>query len=238
MSLDTQSKFIAMGRRLEFWVVRSFSQKLVSLRASQPPLRTGRKWLKVCAVGGPKYTDQMETLGILRNTRASSKKWLPAALSRNSGHESSADWPTATEQRVKKIAAACSCLFSLLLVLFFSASSLALAVLLVLLGPCSLVWLLFSYSPCCFSLHRSSPYSSSRRYCLHLRGLSSSPSSGAFVTSTSSPSCVVESAAAESSSSAPSSNLRVYSGSLSSGALHFFTNTCPSGFWSCPLWLL
>ena len=43
VSLDTQSKFIVMGRRFEFLVVRSCSQKLVSVRASQPPLRTGRK---------------------------------------------------------------------------------------------------------------------------------------------------------------------------------------------------
>ena len=35
----------------------------------------------------------------LRNTRASSRKGLPPALRRSFGHESSADWPTAPEQR-------------------------------------------------------------------------------------------------------------------------------------------
>ena len=47
-----------------------------------------------------------------RNTQASSRKELPAALRRRSGHESSADWLTATEQRDKNVAAAYSCLFS------------------------------------------------------------------------------------------------------------------------------
>ena len=37
---------------------------------------------------------------------------MPAALRRRSGHESSADWLTATEQRDKNVAAAYSCLFS------------------------------------------------------------------------------------------------------------------------------
>ena len=60
--LDTRSKFIAMGRGLEFSAVRSYSPKLISLRASQLPLRTGRKWLKIRTVSGPKYTDQMESL--------------------------------------------------------------------------------------------------------------------------------------------------------------------------------
>ena len=98
----------------------------------------------------------------------------------------------------------------------------------------------YSYCSCCYSLHRSSLCSSSsRRYCLHLRGSSSVPSSGVFFSSTSSPSSIVESATDVSSSSAPSSNLRVYSGSLSSEAPHFFTNTCPSGlFSSSPSWLL
>ena len=98
----------------------------------------------------------------------------------------------------------------------------------------------YSYCSCCYSLHRSSLYSSSsRRYCLHLRGLSSVPYSRVFFSSTSSPSSIVELAADVSSSSAPSSNLWVYSGSLSSEAPHFFTNTCPSGlFSSSPSWLL
>ena len=48
----------------------------------------------------------------LRNTQASSRKELPAALRRRSGHESSADWLTATEHQDKNVAAAYSCLFS------------------------------------------------------------------------------------------------------------------------------
>ena len=60
--LDTWSKFIAMGCGLAFSAVRSYSPKLVSLRASQPALRTGRKWLKIRTVSGPKYTDQMGSL--------------------------------------------------------------------------------------------------------------------------------------------------------------------------------
>ena len=47
----------------------------------------------------------------LRNTRASSRKELPAALRRSSGHESSTDWLTAAEQRDKNVAAAYSCFF-------------------------------------------------------------------------------------------------------------------------------
>ena len=62
MRLDTRSKFIAMGRELEFSAVRSYSSKFVSLSALEPPLRTGRKWLKIRTVSGPKYTDQMGSL--------------------------------------------------------------------------------------------------------------------------------------------------------------------------------
>ena len=54
----------------------------------------------------------MQVVVHLRNTQASSRKELPAALRRRSGHESSADWLTATEQRDKNVAAAYSCLFS------------------------------------------------------------------------------------------------------------------------------
>ena len=54
----------------------------------------------------------MQIVVHLRNTQASSRKELPAALRRRSGHESSADWPTATEQQDKNVAAAYSCLFS------------------------------------------------------------------------------------------------------------------------------
>ena len=53
----------------------------------------------------------MQVVDHLRNTRASSRKELPAALRRSSGHESSADWLTATEQQDKNVAAAYSCLF-------------------------------------------------------------------------------------------------------------------------------
>ena len=56
----------------------------------------------------------------LRNTWASSRKELPAALRRSSGHESSADWLTATEQRDKNVAAAYSCLFCPLFYSLFS----------------------------------------------------------------------------------------------------------------------
>ena len=52
-----------MGGGLEFSAVRSYSPKLVFLRASQPPLRTRRKWLKNRTVSGPKYTDQMDLSG-------------------------------------------------------------------------------------------------------------------------------------------------------------------------------
>ena len=54
----------------------------------------------------------MQVVVHLRNTQASSRKELPAALRRRSGHESSADWLTATEQRDKNVAAAYSCWFS------------------------------------------------------------------------------------------------------------------------------
>ena len=54
----------------------------------------------------------MQVVVHLRNTQASSRKELPDALRRRSGHESSADWLTATEQRDKNVAAAYSCLFS------------------------------------------------------------------------------------------------------------------------------
>ena len=203
----------------------------------------------------------MQVVVHLRNTQASSRKELPAALRRRSGHESSADWLTAMEQRDKNVAAAYSFLFSSVpsfcSILLFSSLLFYRSILSgsILSGFCPLFYSLFysfywalvlspllsySYCPCCYSLHRSSLYSSSsRRYCLHLRGSSSVPSSGVFFSSTSSPSSIVELAADVSSSSAPSSNLRVYSGSLSSEAPHFFNNTCPSGlFSSSSSWLL
>ena len=200
----------------------------------------------------------MQVVVHLRNTQASSRKELPAALRRRSGHESSADWLTATERRDKNVAAAYSWLFySSSMVLFCPLQFYPLWVLSSVLFSlpscslfhsfCSFYWALvlspllsYSYCSCCYSIHRSSLYSSSsRRYCLHLRGSSSVPSSRVFFSSTSSPSSIVELAADVSSSSAPSSNLRVYSGSLSSEAPHFFTNTCPSGlFSSSPSWLL
>ena len=93
----------------------------------------------------------MQVVVHLRNTQASSRKELPAALRRRSGHESSADWLTATEQRDKNVAAAYSCLFSSVpsfcsILLFSSIFSLVLfyplcvlfSILFVLLGSCSL----------------------------------------------------------------------------------------------------
>ena len=64
----------------------------------------------------------MQVVVHLRNTQASSRKELPAALRRRSGHESSADWLTATEQGDKNVAAAYSCLFHPS-ILFFSVLS-------------------------------------------------------------------------------------------------------------------
>ena len=182
------------------------------------------------------------------------QRWTPPVYAPGSGHESSADWLTATEQRDKNVAAAYSCLFCLFYPGFCSIPLLVLSSVLFSLLSCSFFYsfysfywalvlsplLSYSYCLCCYSLYRSSLYSSSlRRYCLHLRGSSSVPSSGVFFSSTSSPSSIVESAADVSLSSAPSSNLRVYSGCLSSEAPHFFTHTCPSGlFSSSPSWLL
>ena len=248
--------------------------KLASLTAEVAPVKSPKDHVATRGPSTPKVHHgtqrAVQVVVHRRNTRASSRKELPAALRRRSGHESSADWLTATEQQDKNVAAACSCFLSLLSsillfcpILLFSSIlfSLVLFYPLWVLSPvlfsrlsCSLFcsfysfyWALvlspllsYSYCSCCYSLHRSSLYSSSsRRYCLHLRGSSSVPSSGVFFSSTSSPSSIVELAADVSSSSAPSSNLRVYSGSLSSEAPHFFTNTCPSGlFSSSPSWLL
>ena len=160
-------------------------------------------------------------------------------------------WLTATEQRDKNVAAAYSCLFCSIGLLYILSSPVLSSLLFSPLS-CSLFYSfywalvlspLLSYTltvRAVISLHRSCLYSSSSgRYCLVLRGSSSMPSSGVFFSSTSSPSSIVESAADVSSSSVPSSNLRVYSGSLSSEAPHFFTNTCPSRlFSSSPSWLL
>ena len=249
----------------DFGRPRASKCKLASLTAEVAPVKSPKDHVATRGPGTPKVhhgtQNAVQVVVHLRNTQASSRKELPAALRRRSGHESSAEWLTATEQRDKNVAAAYSCLFSSVpsfySILLFSSLLLYRSILSgsILSGFCPLFYSLFysfywalvlspllsySYCPCCYSLHRSSLYSSSsRRYCLHLRGSSSVPSSGVFFSSTSSPSSIVELAADVSSSSAPSSNLRVYSGSLSSEAPHFFTNTCPSGlFSSSPSWLL
>ena len=241
--------------------------KLASLTAEVAPVKSPKDHVATRGPGTPKVhhgtQNAVQVVDHLRNTRASSRKELPAALRRSSGHESSADWLTATEQQDKNVAAAYSCLFSSfpsfcsillfssILLLFYGSVLSSLLFYSILSVFCSLFYSLYwalvlspllsySYWSCFYSLHRSSLYSSSsRRYCLHLRGSSSVPSSGVFFSSTSSTSSIVEAAADVSSSSAPPSNLRVYSGSLSSEAPHFFTNTCPSGiFSSSPSWLL
>ena len=237
--------------------------KLASLTAGVAPVKSPKDHVATRGPGTPKvhHGTQRAVQVVVhpRNTLASSRKELHAALRMSSGHESSAGWLTATEQRDKNVAAAYSYLFCLSFCSILSSPVLfyplwVLFSVLFSLLSCSLFYsfysfywalvlsplLSYSYCSCCYSLHRSSLYSSSlRRYCPHLRGSSSVPSSGVFFSSTSSPSSIVESAADVSSSSAPSSNLRVYSGSLSSEAPHFFTNTCPSGlFSSSPTWLL
>ena len=211
-----------LGLRCVFELIRGTFCKLASLTAEVAPVKSPKDHVATRGPGTPKVhhgtQNAVQVVVHLRNTQASSRKELPAALRRRSGHESSADWLTATEQRDKNVAAAYSCLFSSVpsfylpsSVLSFYSSSIW------FYSGLSFYWALvlspllsYSYCSCCYSLHRSSLYSSSsRRYCLHLRGSSSVPSSGVFFSSTSSPSSIVESAADVSSSSAPSSNLRV-----------------------------
>ena len=89
--------------------------KLASLTAEVAPVKSPKDHVATRGPGTPKVhhgtQNAVQVVVHLRNTQASSRKELPAALRRRSGHESSADWLTATEQRDKNVAAACSCLF-------------------------------------------------------------------------------------------------------------------------------
>ena len=91
--------------------------KLASLTAEVAPVKSPKDHVATRGPGTPKVhhgtQNAVQVVVHLRNTQASSGKELPAALRRHSGHESSADWLTATEQRDKNVAAAYSCLFSL-----------------------------------------------------------------------------------------------------------------------------
>ena len=189
--------------------------KLASLTAEVAPVKSPKDHVATRGPSTPKVhhgtQHAVQVVVHPRNTRASSKKELPAALRWSSGHESSADWLTTTEQQDKNVAAAYSCLFySSSMFLFCSFRFYPLWVLSSVLFSlpscslfysfCSFYWALvlspslsYSHCSCCYSLHRSSLCSSSsRRYCLHLRGSSSVPSSGVFFPSTSSPSSVIE----------------------------------------------
>ena len=90
--------------------------KLASLTAEVAPVKSPKDHVATRGPGTPKVhhgtQNAVQVVVHLRNTQASSRKELPAALRRRSGHESSADWLTATEQRDKNVAAAYSCLFS------------------------------------------------------------------------------------------------------------------------------
>ena len=90
--------------------------KLASLTAEVAPVKSPKDHVATRGPGTPKVhhgtQHAVQVVVHLRNTQASSRKELPAALRRRSGHESSADWLTATEQRDKNVAAAYSCLFS------------------------------------------------------------------------------------------------------------------------------
>ena len=89
--------------------------KLASLTAEVAPVKSPKDHVATRGPGTPKVhhwtQHDVQVVVHLRNTQASSRKELPAALRRRSGHESSADWLTATEQRDKNVAAASSCLF-------------------------------------------------------------------------------------------------------------------------------
>ena len=91
--------------------------KLASLTAEVAPVKSPKDHVATRGPGTPKVhhgtQNAVQVVVHLRNTQTSSRKELPAALRRRSGHESSADWLTATEQRDKNVAAACSCLFYL-----------------------------------------------------------------------------------------------------------------------------
>ena len=225
--------------------------KLASLTAGVAPVKSPKDHVATHGPDTAKVHHGTQRAGQvvvhLTNTRASNRKELPAALRRSSSHESSADWLTAMEQRDKNIAAACLCLFS------FGLFSLVLSSVLFSLLSCSLFYsfclgscsvaltlllllLVLLFSSPLFSLLFSFETLLSSSSWIVLRAFFRSL---LLVHEFSFPSSIVESAADVSSSSAPSSNLRVYSGSLSSEAPHFFTDTSPSGlFSSSPSWLL
>ena len=87
--------------------------KLASLTAEVAPVKSPKDHVATRGPGTPKVHHgtqrAVQVVVHRRNTQASSRKELPAALRRRSGHESSADWLTATEQRDKNVAAAYSC---------------------------------------------------------------------------------------------------------------------------------
>ena len=86
--------------------------KLASLTAEVAPVKSPKDHVTTRGPSTPKVhhgtQHAVQVVVHLRNTQASSRKELPAALRRRSGHESSADWLTATEQRDKNVAAAYS----------------------------------------------------------------------------------------------------------------------------------
>ena len=110
----TASDFGSNGPRFESGC------KLASLTAEVAPVKSPKDHVATRGPGTPKVhhgtQNAVQVVVHLRNTQASSRKELPAALRRRSGHESSADWLTATEQRDKNVAAAYSCLFSSILI--------------------------------------------------------------------------------------------------------------------------
>ena len=105
--------------------VRKALCKLASLTAEVAPVKSPKDHVATRGPGTPKVHQgtqrAVQVVVHLRNTQASSRKELPAALRRRSGHESSVHWLTATEQRDKNVAAAYSCLFHPF-VLFYSSS--------------------------------------------------------------------------------------------------------------------
>ena len=98
-----------------FCEIFHFICKLASLTAEVAPVKSAKDHVATRGPGTPKVhhgtQHAVQVVVHLRNTQASSRKEWPAALRRRSGHESSADWLTATEQRDKNVAAAYSCLF-------------------------------------------------------------------------------------------------------------------------------
>ena len=75
--------------------------KLASLTAEVAPVKSPKDHVATRGPGTPKVHHgtqrAVQVVVHRRNTRASSRKELPAALRRSSGHESRADWLTTTE---------------------------------------------------------------------------------------------------------------------------------------------